>query len=192
MPCRESRGCAPVTTSLPEQRSDIVSASAGSRPRRSIKDMAAFLGCVALALVLGCVFVVVGSPSYGYGSIALRMLHLIAQASALGLPIAALFGVPVWLWLSARIPSRALLVALSPLVGIMPGVAAFMTGLIVHGDDPVFLGLLMMAAGAWSAPIATALYYLVLAKRPLVAISLGGVVVVLALLGWLNIWTNTA
>jgi hypothetical protein len=152
--------------------------------------MAAFLSCVAVALAAGSVLVIAGSPYYG--STGLGVLHTIARASAVGLPIAALFGVPVWVWLSAKIPSRALLVALSPLLGIVPGVLVFMTGIIVSVEGPVFWGLFMMAAGAWSAPIATVLYYVVLAKRPFVAISLGGVVVALALLGWLSIWISTA
>ena len=183
-----------MTTSLPEQRSDLEPAPPGSRRSRSRslsrKDMAAFLGCVAVALAAGSVLVIAGSPIHGSPS--LRILDTIARASALGLPIAALFGVPVWVWLSARVPSRALLVALSPLLGIVPGVLVFMTGIIVSVEGPVFWGLFMMAAGAWSAPIGAALYYLVFAKRPFVAISLGGVVVVLALLGWLSIWANAA
>ena len=152
--------------------------------------MAAFLSCVAVALAAGSVLVVAGSPIHG--SIGLRILDTIARASALGLPVAALFGGPVWVWLSARIPSRAFLVALSPLLGVLPGVVVFMTGIYVSVEGPVFSGLFMMAAGGWSAPFATALYYLVLAKRPFVAISLGGVVVVLALLGWLSIWITAA
>ncbi|MBH0052641.1 hypothetical protein I6E74_00480 [Salinibacterium sp. SWN139] len=177
-------------TATPEERLDSAPTPVGSRPHRRIKDMAAFLGCVAVAVALGSVFVVAASPYYG--STALRMLHTLAQASAVGLPVAALFGVPAWLWLSARVPARplliALLIAVSPLVGIVPGVVVLTAGLTVHADPPVFLGLGMIAGGAWSAPIATALYYLVLGKRPLIAIALGGVVVVLALLGWVSIW----
>tara|TARA_R110002020_G_scaffold475881_1_gene713544 strand:- start:55 stop:606 length:552 start_codon:yes stop_codon:yes gene_type:complete len=178
-----------VTTAAPEQHIDTVSAPASMHPRRNLKDIAAVLGCVAVALALGTALVVLGSPSYG--SIGSELLHAFARATALGLPVAALFGVPTWLWLSARVPARALpialFIALSPLFGIVPGLAVFVTGLITHLDTPVFLGMFMIAAGAWTAPIATALYYLVLGKRPRIAISLGGVAVVLALLGWVSI-----
>jgi hypothetical protein len=152
--------------------------------------MAAFLGCVAVALAAGSVLVVWGSPVHS--SPGVRILHTIARASAVGLPIAALFGVPVWVWLNARIPSRAFLVALSPLLGILPGLVVLTIGTYASVEGPVFWGLFMMAAGGWSAPFATTLYYLVFAKRPVVAISLGGAVVVVALLGWLSIWINGA
>ncbi|MBH0097610.1 hypothetical protein I6E68_00485 [Salinibacterium sp. NSLL150] len=159
-------------------------------PRRNLKDIAAVLGCIVVALALGTVLVVLGTGSTGS-----ELLHAFARATAVGLPVAALFGVPTWLWLSARLPARALpialFIALSPLFGIVPGVAVLVTGLIFHLDSPVFLSMFMIAAGAWTAPLATALYYLVLGKRPRIAISLGGIVVVLALLGWVSIWLSS-
>ncbi|MEH6781908.1 MAG: hypothetical protein V7618_10145 [Rhodoglobus sp.] len=183
-----------MTTAAPEQHIDTVSAPASMHPRRNLKDIAAVLGCVAVALALGTALVVLGSPSYG--SIGSELLHAFARATAVGLPVAALFGVPLWLWLSARVPARALpialFIALSPLFGIVPGLAVLVTGLITHLDTPVFLGMFMIAGGAWTAPIATALYYLVLGKRPRIAISLGGVAVILALLGWVGIAINGA
>jgi len=185
-----------VSNALPERPSGLGSAPTSSRRSRSLDrsvsrtNMAAFLGCVAVALAAGSVIFVAGNPLNI--SPGLRILHTIARASAVGLPIAALFGVPVWVWLSARVPSRALLVALSPLLGILPGLVVLTIGTYASVEGPVFWGLFMMAAGGWSAPFATALYYLVLATRPVVAISLGGVVVVLALIGWLSIWINGA
>jgi len=177
-------------TATPEERVDSAPTPASTHPQRKIKDIAVILACVAVAVALGSVFVVAASPYYG--STVLRMLHTLAQASAVALPVAALYGVPTWLWLSARVPARplliALLIAVSPLVGIMPGVVVFTVGLNTHADSPVFLGMGMIAGGAWSAPIATALYYLILGKRPRLAIALGGVVVILALLGWVSIW----
>ena len=183
-----------MTTAAPEQHIDTVSAPASMHPRRNLKDIAAVLGCVAVALALGTALVVLGTPSYG--STGSGLLHAFARATAVGLPVAALFGVPLWLWLSARVPARALpialFIALSPLFGIVPGLAVLVTGLITHLDTPVFLGMFMIAGGAWTAPIATALYYLVLGKRPRIAISLGGVAVILALLGWVGIAINGA
>lgn len=177
-----------MTKTLPEQRVGLARAPTSSR--RSVIDLAAFLSCVAVALAAGSALVVAASPIQAPpGS---WIMETIARVSAVGLPIAALFGVPVWVWLSARISSRALLIAVSPLLGIVPGVFVLMIGTIMNAEGPVFWGLFMIAAGAWSAPLASALYYLVLGKRPLVAISLGVVVVVLALLGWVNIWLNTA
>ncbi|MBH0022599.1 hypothetical protein [Salinibacterium sp. SWN248] len=181
-----------MTTSAPEQRTDSVPIPANTHPHRNIKDIAAILGCVAVALALGTALVVLGTPYYG--STGSELLHAFARATSVGLPVAALFGVPLWLWLSTRVPARALpialFIALSPLVGIVPGLAVLVTGLIFNLDTPVFLGMFMIAAGAWTAPIATALYYLVLGKRPSIAISLGGVAIVLALVGWVSIAIN--
>ena len=181
-----------MTTSAPEQGIDSVPIPARAHPQRNFTDIAVVLGCVAVALALGAVLVVLGTPYYG--STGSELLHAFARATAVGLPVAALFGVPTWLWLSARVPARALpialFIALSPLFGIVPGVAVLVTGIILHLDNPVFLGMFMIAAGAWTAPIATALYYLVLGKRPRIAISLGGVAVILALLGWVSIAIN--
>lgn len=181
-----------MTTSTPKLRIDSASTTEGLRPHRNAKDIAAALGCIALALALGTALVVLGTPYYG--STGSELLHAFARAAAVGLPVAALFGVPTWLWLSPRVPARALpialFIALSPLFGIVPGVAVLVTGLIFHLDSPVFLGMFMIGAGAWTAPLATALYYLVLGKRPRIAISLGGVAVVLALLGWVSIAIN--
>ncbi|MEV8252454.1 hypothetical protein AB0O95_00665 [Rhodoglobus sp. NPDC076762] len=183
-----------MATSAPEQRIDSVPILASAHPQRNIKDIAAVLGCVAVALALGTALVVLGTPYYG--STGSELLHAFARATVVGLPVAALFGVPTWLWLSARVPARALpialFIALSPLFGIVPGLAVLVTGLIAHLDTPVFLGMFMIAAGAWTAPIATALYYLVLGKRPRIAISLGGILVVLALVGWVSIAINGA
>ncbi|WP_010204761.1 hypothetical protein [Salinibacterium sp. PAMC 21357] len=181
-----------MTTSPPEQRIVSVPTPASAHPQRNIKDIATILGCVAVALALGTVLVVLGTPYYG--STGSELLHAFARATAVGLPVAALFGVPFWLWLSTRVPARALpialFIALSPLFGIVPGLAVLVTGLIAHLETPVFLGRFMIGAGAWTAPLATALYYLVLGKRPRIAISLGGILVVLALVGWVSIAIN--
>lgn len=168
--------------------SDVVTGTP-DLPAKGIVDFFVFLSCVSVALVLGCVIVVASDGSQE--QLAPRLLETIGRAGAIGLPVAALYGAPVWKWLCTRIPSRGLLVVLAPFAGLLPGLLIFLIGVAASLSFLVFNGMFMMAAGAWSAVLGAILYF-ALAGRPLITTSLGGLSLILILAGWLSTWLGIA
>lgn len=159
--------------------------------RTEVLDACVFVGSVLIAIALGALFLVAGSPQYFGGnfskvpSFPLSAVQVIGRACAIGFPLTLLYGVPLFISARRRMKSPLWMLCLSPLIGVLPGLAILSFGLLVHTDwtVPIF-GIYLCVAGVWSALFGLGIY-LALRKVEIVPIIAGAGVVATAIVGLL-------